>query len=207
MNKRILMREARRIALTRLEEAARTEDDWHEVIRQWDHLDDNRERRERYSEIARPNALMLHWDKSNNTHGEIRRHFNVVIPQPIKYYWWRQLLAGDYLDTVFDSPDEMWQLVEDWDVASLLKQLTEKQKEVLYLRTVRLLKATQIANLQNKTDRAVRKLYAAAISDMRVKLAVKIGEQMRKECPSMTYDKRVFLEEYAKDALDKESSE
>ena len=38
-------------ALTRLEEAARTEADFREVVKTWDRLDANRERRERYHEI------------------------------------------------------------------------------------------------------------------------------------------------------------
>ena len=41
------------MCVTRLEEAARTEADFREVVKNWDRLDDNRERRERYHEILR----------------------------------------------------------------------------------------------------------------------------------------------------------
>lgn len=38
-----------------MEDAARSISDFEEVIKQWDHLDDNRERKERYHEIGREN--------------------------------------------------------------------------------------------------------------------------------------------------------
>ena len=48
-----LVRELRLEALARLEDAARTEADFMEVVEQWDHLDQNRERRERDHEKQR----------------------------------------------------------------------------------------------------------------------------------------------------------
>ena len=38
---------AEREALTRMEDAAQTAEDFEAVIKQWDHLDENRERQER----------------------------------------------------------------------------------------------------------------------------------------------------------------
>lgn len=51
--KTMLHREARALAISRLEESARTEEEFANVISWWDKLDDNRERRERYHEIGR----------------------------------------------------------------------------------------------------------------------------------------------------------
>jgi len=201
LGKKMLKREAELVALTRMEEAARTKAEWDDVVVQWDRLDTNREARERYHEVSRPCPTMLHWDRINpdDEKGKLRSYLEVVIPRPFVHNWWRQLLAGDFLDTIFDRPDDMWQLVEDWDVASLLLRLSKKQKEVLYLRAVRLIKASKIAKLQNKTDRAVRKLLVTTLSGIRDKLALIIHAQIESECPQMTYDKRVFLKEYAKE--------
>ena len=52
-NKTMLKKELRAIALKRLEDGARTVSDFEEVIREWDLLDSNRERKERYHEIGR----------------------------------------------------------------------------------------------------------------------------------------------------------
>ena len=87
----------------------------------------------------------------------------MVIPRPLEHQYWRQLMRGDFIDTIYDNALEMWQLIEDWDIATLVKILTDKQKEVLFLRVVRLCTAAQIACCHDKTDRTVRKLLAAAL--------------------------------------------
>ena len=58
-NKTMLKRELHAIALKRLEDSARTVSDFEEVIKEWDHLDDNRERKERYHEIGRENIDII----------------------------------------------------------------------------------------------------------------------------------------------------
>jgi hypothetical protein len=194
MAKKQLVRDVKRIALERMEEAARTEDDFREVVNQWDHLDDNRERKERYHEILRSDEIMLLYDKASvsGRAGVIMTYMKNVIPRPLEHYWWRQLLAGDFIDTIYDSPDEIWQLVEDWDVSKILKSLTRKQKEVMYLNFVRLYSATEVARMQNKTDRAVRKLRTATLDKIRDDLYLAIGELVKANSPNLTVDKGIF---------------
>jgi len=198
MGRELLAREAKAIALARMEDAARTEDDFKAVIKQWNHNDSNRERRERNHEIGRPNEDMLHWDRinENDEKGKMRIELDVVIPRPLENMWWRQQLRGDFLDTIYDNASEMWQLIEDWDIAFLVKTLTNKQKDVLFLSAVRLCSAAQIACYHDKTDRAVRKLLAAALEAIRSKLAPIIRDQIDNEYPSMTIAKREFMAWY-----------
>jgi len=198
MGRELLVREAKAIALTRIEDAARTEDDFKAVIKQWNHNDRNRERRERDHEIGRPNEDMLHWDRlnENDEKGRMKTELDVVIPRPLENMWWRQQLRGDFLDTIYDNVIEMWQLIEDWDIASLVKNLTNKQKDVLFLSAVRLCSSAQIACYHDKTDRAVRKLLASALESIRSKLAPLIQEQIDNEYPSMTIAKREFMAWY-----------
>jgi len=160
MEQKQLMREVRRAALERMEDAARTESDFCDVLAQWNKLDENRERRERYHEVALAE--------------------------------WRGIFLCDFLDVIFDNPQEIWQLVEDWDIAKLIKALTEKQKEVLYFSAVKLCTPQQIASYQNKTDRAVRKLLAVALEQIRADLAPIIYHQTTE----MTFAKRRFLTWY-----------
>lgn len=51
MGRKQLVRETKAAALARMEDAARTEDDFNAVMAQWNHLDENRERKERYHEM------------------------------------------------------------------------------------------------------------------------------------------------------------
>ena len=57
----LLKRESRILALKRIEESARTEKEFYEVIDIWNRLDDNRERKERAHEIGRPESI-LEWN-------------------------------------------------------------------------------------------------------------------------------------------------
>jgi len=54
----MLHREARALAIRRIEESARTEEDFKEVIHWWDRLDANRERKE----TMRQDAPLSHWN-------------------------------------------------------------------------------------------------------------------------------------------------
>ena len=198
MGRKQLRRERDRENLARIEDAARTEADFKAVIADWNRLDKNRERRERDHEIGRPNAEMLHWDKVNESDekGRIKEGLDTVIPRPFDHPWWRQLMRGDFMDTIYDNAFDMWQLIGDWDIASLVKTLTDKQKEILFSRVVRLCTSAQIACCYDKTDRAVRKLLAAALASIRDKLAPLIQEQIEAGLPQMTPVKREFLAWY-----------
>jgi len=212
MGRELSVRETKAIALTRMEDAARTESDFKAIIKQWNHLDENRERRERDHEIGRPNEDMLHWDRQNENDekGRMKTELDVVIPRPLENMWWRQQLRGDFLDTIYDNSLEMWQLIEDWDIAALVKNLTTKQKDVLFLSAIRLCSSVQIACYHDKTDRAVRKLLVAALEAIRSKLAPIIQEQIDNEYPSMTIAKHEFLAWYDKEnivSLDSDNGE
>lgn len=98
-----LKREIRAESIRRLEEAARTEKDFWTVVEEWNKLDRNRERRERDHE---------------NLRGDVPLEYQVVpepklIPRWMNNPAYRQLMAGDFLDVLFDCPYEMHQLSAD----------------------------------------------------------------------------------------------
>lgn len=70
-----------------LEDGARTVSDFKEVIREWDHLDDNRERKERYHEIGRENIdskkdvapLEMHNSLSDEDYSKIIYDFKLSV--------------------------------------------------------------------------------------------------------------------------------
>ena len=134
MEHKQLVRELKRAALDRMEDAARTENDFRAVIAQWDRLDENRERKERYHEMQRDEKTF-----------EVGYTDGIVFPIPISHPAWREAIKGDFLSMIYDNALEMWQIIEDWDIASLVKNLTDKQKEVLFLSAVRLCTALHIA--------------------------------------------------------------
>ena len=149
MSRKQLVRETKRAALIRMEDGARSDDDFQGVVAQWNHNDRNRRRRERDHEVGRPNAEMLHWDKVNasDEKGRIKEGLGIVIPHQFDHPWWRQLMRGDFIDMIYDNAFEMWQLIGNREIASLVKGLSDKQKEVLFSRVVRLCSAAQVALL------------------------------------------------------------
>ena len=198
MDKKLLKREIEAIALARMEAGARTVEEFNKVVEQWDHNDENRERKERYHEMGRTEQTLI----LGYTDGQI-------IPIPFIHYAWRQAIKGDFIDFIFDTAEDIWQIPEDEDIIVLLKALTRKQKEVLFLSAIRHCTPQQIACYQEKTDRAIRKLLAAALEYIRSNLAPLIRQQIDNKSPDMTIKKRRFLEWYEKEkiALDNIKSE
>lgn len=159
MERKKLKREIEREALARMEDAARTEADFQKVAAEWDRLDANRERRERWREIGRAqDTLTLGYSD-----GE-------VLPNPAGYAFWRQLLHGDFLDVIFDCPYELHELVEDMDISALLRGLSENHREILYFSAIRLYSTARLAALRKQTSRNIRKT--------RVLMLKKIHEQL-----------------------------
>ena len=143
-----LKREMRAEAIRRLEEAARTEKDFRDVVEEWNKLDRNRERRERDHE---------------NLRGDVPLEYQAVpepklIPRWMNNPTYRQLMAGNFLDILFDCPYEMHNLTANAFLSRLIQSLSEDHKEVLYFLSLRLYSTTQLAGLRGQSDRNIRKV-------------------------------------------------
>ena len=180
-----LKQEIRAEAMRRLEEAARTESDFRVVVDEWNKLDRNRERRERDHE---------------NLRGDVPLEYQAV-PEPKLIPLWmnnpayRQLMAGNFLDILFDCPYEMHNLTADAFVSRMVEELSEEHKEVLYFLSLRLYSTIQLATIRGQSDRNIRKL--------RKTIHKKLQRQMYDHlCSrpehSLTLRERQFLEEYSK---------
>ena len=143
-----LKRELRAEALRRLEDAARTAEDFAVVVEEWNKLDRNRERRERDHE---------------NLRGDVPLEYQAV-PEPKIVPRWlnnpavRQLCSGNFLDILFDCPYEMHQLTANAFLSSMIEELSEEHKEILYFLSIRLYSTTQLAQLRGQSDRNIRKV-------------------------------------------------
>ena len=180
-----LKREIRAESIRRLEEAARTEKDFWTVVEEWNKLDRNRERRERDHE---------------NLRGDVPLEYQVVpepklIPRWMNNPAYRQLMAGDFLDVLFDCPYEMHQLSADPFISGMIENLSEEHKEVLYFLSLRLYSTTRLAAIRGESDRNIRKLRKT----IRKKLQRQMCDHLcGKPEHSLTLRERQFLEEYSK---------
>ena len=179
----MLRREARALALRRIEESARTEDDFQKVIEWWDKLDENRERRERDHETGR-STVPLEWG-ADELYLSDRPSYDMVLR--------KLLLAGDFLDLIFDSPETIHELVTDADLSKILEELKPHLKNMLYYLFLRDYSATEYAESIGQSDRNIRGIRKTALKRIR-KLYGGILAYRKENSLPMTLDEKYFLE-------------
>lgn len=180
-----LKRQIRAEALARLEDAARTEDDFRYVVSEWDRLDRNRERRERDHE---------------NLRGDVPLEYMVVpnpkmIPLYLNLPRYRQLASGNFLDIIFSCPYELHELIANPFISELIRSLPIEQKEVLYYLSIRQYSTIQVGMIRGQTDRNIRKLR----KNIHKKLQRAVYDYLLEKQNgggSLTLRERQFLEEY-----------
>ena len=179
----MLHREARALAIRRIEESARTEEDFKEVIQWWDRLDANRERKERDHETGR-STVPLEWD-ADEFYVSGKPSYDMVLR--------RLLLAGDFLDFIFDRPKTIHELVTDTDLSKILKELKPHLKNMLYYLFLRDYSATEYAESIGQSDRNIRGIRETALKKIR-KLYTDVLTYRKENSLSMTIDEKYFLE-------------
>ena len=181
-----LKRELRAEALARLEDSARTQREFENVIAWWDRLDANRERRERYHELSRSgDDVPLDYGASAN---------ELFFPDTLNDVLEKQLRKGDFIDAIFYCPYDIHELVTEEYLSKILWELNEEHKELLFLCAVRLFSSTRIAKIRNQSDRNIRKVRGTMLKKIRKKLLPALWDKAEKQQP-MTLLEKDFLEE------------
>lgn len=195
--RKILVRDVKEQALERMEEAARTDDEYKNVVKQWNERDKLKHRRWHRWEVGRPNAPMLHWDRDdpNDERGRMKDGLDTVIPAPLDHEWWRQLLRGDFLDVIHDCPFEMHELTTSLPLFDILQTLNANQMEVLYYAAIRLYTVQQAAKKRAQTDRNVLKVYKTLIEKLRRLMYERLAPRYEAKLP-LTYAQKCFVEDY-----------
>ncbi len=189
-----LKRELKAEALRRLENAARTVEDFKEVARWWDRLDANRERRERYHEICRSgDDVPFDYGMSAN---------ELFYPDTLNDVLAKQERKGDFIDLIFNCPYDIHELVTDKYLSQILKDLKDEQKELLFLYAVRLYSSVKIGAIRHQSDRNIRKVRATLIKRIRKKLYIALKEKAANG-EDVTLMERWFLEDYAENGGNK----
>ena len=179
----MLHREARALAIQRIEESARTEADFENVLYWWDKLDANRERKERDHEIGR-STVPLEWG-ADEWYLSTRPSYDMILR--------RLMLASDFLDFIFDSPETLHELVTDIDLSEILQELKPHLKNMLYYLFLRDYSTAEYAESIGQTDRNIRGIRETALKKIR-KLYGGILTYRKENSLPMTIDEKYFLE-------------
>ena len=184
-----LKRELRAEALARLEDAARTQRDFENVIAWWDKLDANRERRERYHELSRSgDDVPLDYGASAN---------ELFFPDTLNDVLEKQIRKGDFIDAIFYCPYDIHELVTEEYLSEILLELKEDHKELLFLWAVRLFSSTRIAVIRQQSDRNIRKIRNTMMKKIRKELLSALTDKAEKQLP-MTLVEKAFLSDIGK---------
>lgn len=181
----LLMRDLRRIARQRMEEAARTTADFMEVVALWDRLDANRERRERYHEVSRGD-VPLEYEAAQD---------GLIFPAPHDPMQFRAIRSGNLEDVVFDCPFEMHHLVADENVSQAIAGLKDEHKEILFYSGLHLLSTAAIGQIRGQTQQNIRKVRATMIKKLQSRLLPVLKKRADLGLP-LTTTERKFLEEH-----------
>lgn len=156
------------------------------VIGEWDKLDRNRERRERDYE---------------NLRGDLPLDYQTVsepelIPRWMNHPTYRQIMAGNFLDILFDCPYEMHKLTTDPFISWMVQNLSDDHKEVLYFLSLRLWSTVWLAAARGQSDRNIRKLRKTIHKNLQRQMYEHLCVQ-QKLGKSLTLREHQFMEEYA----------
>ena len=179
----MLHREARALAIRRIEESARTEADFENVLYWWDKLDANRERKERDHEAGR-SAVPLEWG-AYELYLSDSPSYDMILR--------RLMLAGDFLDFIFDSPETIHELISDADLSKILKELKLHLKNMLYYLFLRDYSAAEYAESIGHSDRNIRGIRETAQKKIRRLYGGILAYRKENNLP-MTLDEKYFLE-------------
>lgn len=189
---KMLQRDIEAEAIKRLEESAVTDDDFHEVIRQWDRLDSNRERKERYHEIYRNDE-----DFSLELGAAVGTNFATNI------HMLRQAFKGNFLEIIYDSPYEIQEHMTEKYLFEILRDLKPSYKELLYYRVIEGYSNTEYAKLEGCTDKNIRKKWAKMIGIIQDKIYKYLSSDEAKQHHDFTITERAFLKRYEENLKEK----
>ena len=187
--KKRLKRQIKAEALLRIEEAARTEDDFAAVQYHWDRRDSNRERKERYHEVLRGD-VPLDVGIAKNPH---------VFPEWLGTPVAQQMRSGNYLDWLANCPYEMHDLLADAVLSSLIYSLKEDHKESFYYSGIQLLQSQEVAKLMGQSTRNIRKKRNVILHKLRAGWYERL---QKKPTGSLSLEEKEFLRKYKKTAPD-----
>ena len=179
----MLHREARALAIQRIEESARTEADFENVLYWWDKLDANRERKERDHETGR-STVPLEWG-ADKLYLSDKPSYDMILR--------RLLLAGDFLDIIFDHPETIHELVVDADLSKILKEQKPHLKNMLYYLFLRDYSTSEYAESIRQSDRNIRGIRETALKKIRKLYGGILTYRQENNLP-MTLDEKYFLE-------------
>lgn len=195
-NQESFKREMLKNAIERIENAARTQADFEDVVRKWDKLEQNEARRLRYHEISRGD-VPLEFDKAMD---------GVIFPLSYMEPRWKQILSGNFLEVIHDCPFEMDELTADVIIIELLRGMRDDHKEIFYWHFIRQHSCAGVGRIRAQTDRNIRKTRGVILRKLRKQLQKALCDRQQAGY-MLTLRQSRFLEQMEASAIDEDDSD
>jgi len=173
------------ISVERRTQVATTSDEFDDLLKEWNRLDRNRERRERYHEILKAEIIT---EGSEIYSGRI---FPASLDSPES----KMILRGMFLDLFYNCPYEMHLLIADPFLSRIVNDLSDLHKETLYLLSLQHLSTTQLACMRGQSDRNIRKLRDNYTKKLQAQLYQHLCKK-KQSGHSMSLREKEFLQLY-----------
>ena len=187
-----LVREQKKEALHRQEEAARSEDDFWAIIKKWDNNDATRERRERYNEMLRGDVPI---DYGCSYSPDLK-----IFPKYLNTTAERQLAKGYFLDFIYDCPEDIYKLTSIKYASKIIYDLDPKHKELLYFLGVKNFKIRHFAEMRGTSERNIRREQAVVYKKV-WKQVYKVLDRRKKRGRKLTSQEMEFMRGYENGTL------
>ena len=156
---------------------------WDKLIAEMDRRDENRMQREQYHEVSRSEIA----DTINTGH---RQHGK---PKEHRQYNLSDITTTPWEDIIFDSPEEIDELVSDTVSILGLRRLTDNQKAALFYRVARGVSTKDLAEQLDCGERNVIKHISAGVKKFQ-KYAEKVLREGNRQGLVLTTTHRDFLD-------------
>ena len=184
-----LKRDIEREALTRIEESARTINDFERVKAWWDRLDANRGRKERFHEVCRDgDSVPLDYGAAYD---------GISFPSSLNTIFEKQIRSGDFLDAILSCPYEIHELLTEEYLSRILRGLSDEHEGLLFFRFVMAYGTKRLGAIRGQTDRNIRKVTATMLKRIHKEMLPILTDRSQKNLP-MTKEERQFLAEMKK---------
>lgn len=158
--KNTVEREMLKTAIGRIENSARTQKDFENVVASWDKLEQNEARRLRNHEVSRGN-VPLEYGKTMD---------GAIFPAFFMLPRWKQVMSGNFLDVIHDCPFELDELTADPILINMLRDMKDDHKEIFYWLFIRRLSCAEVGRMRGQSDRNIRKTRAVILRKLRKQL-------------------------------------
>ena len=119
---------------------------------------------------------------------------SLCFPDTLNSVLEKQQRKGDFIDTLFCCPYDIHELVTEEYMSSILQELTEDHKFLLFLCALLQYSSAKITVIRGQSDRNIRKVRGTMLKKIRKKLLDALTEKTKEKQPLTLFEKEFLTD-------------